>query len=81
MFLKDFIHKAINMRPNVTYAIFNVYDDMIVVNNVYFRVYDGDDRGLRIGLFDGYTGEKLTDSDNLIQSLLNKSCYVVKGEY
>lgn len=80
MFLKEFVQKAISMRSDVTYDIFDTHEDMVVASNVYFRIYDGDDRGLRIGLFDGYTGEKLTDSDKLIQSLLNKSCYIVKGE-
>ena len=80
MFLKDFIQKATNMRSDVTYDIFNAYDDIIVANNVYFRVYDGDDWELRIGLFNGYNHERLTDSDELIQCLLNKSCYAIKGE-
>lgn len=78
MFLKYFVQKAINMRSDVTYDIFDTYEDIVVASNVYFRIYDGDDRGLRIGLFDGYTGEKLTDSDKLIQSLLNKSCYAIR---
>lgn len=80
MFLKDFIQKAINMRTNAPYDIFDVHEDIIVASNVYFRIYDSDDRGLRIGLFDGYTGEKLTDSDKFIQGLLNKSHYAIKEE-
>ena len=80
MFLKEFVQKAINMRSDVTYDIFDTYEDIVVASNVCFRIYDGDDRGLRIGLFDGYTGEELTDSDELIQCLLNKSCYAIKGE-
>lgn len=77
MLLKEFIYKATNMRPDAAYDLFDYYEDIIVASNVRIGMYINNDMELHIGLFDGYTEEKLTDSDELVERLLNRACYAI----